>query len=432
MKNIALLFFLLALVNVYSQSDTEALRVDKERINENLTKLSTFGRDSSGHSYRVAFSDEDVAARGFVLQLMKDAGLETRIDYAGNIIGRRDGKDSKSKPIIFGSHIDMVPDGGDYDGCVGVMGAIEVIKTLDERNVVTNHPLEVILFANEEGGVIGSSAIAGHLNTDLLGEKNITGITMGEGIRKIGGNPDRIGEVAREKGSMLAFLELHIEQGAILENEQIDIGIVEGIVGIEWWDVTITGSANHAGTTPMNMRKDAMLAAAKFTIAVNEVINSVEGRQVGTVGRIKAEPGAPNVIPGKVVLSLEIRDLSKEKIRQLFEMIQERAEQIEAETGTEIAFEHLSTDSYPALTDKLIKSTIASVASDLGYSHKEMPSGAGHDAQEMAVIGPVGMIFIPSKGGISHSPEEYSSPEDIARGANVLLHTILELDQKGL
>ena len=219
------------------------------------------------------------------------------------------------------------------------------------------------------------------------------------------------------------------EQGAVLDDEGIQIGVVEGIVGINWWDVTIEGFANHPGTTPMNKRRDAMLAAARLTVAVNRIVTEVPGRQVGTVGRIRAEPGAPNVIPGKVVMSLELRDLSAGKIDLLFNRIREEAERIAEQTGTKIRFTPIDVTAVPALTDERMRRIIADAAEALGLSYKLMPSGAGHDAQDMARIAPTGMIFVPSDGGISHSPEEFTRPEDMANGANVLLRTILGIDQ---
>ncbi len=403
--------------------------VNQERLQASVTQLAAFGKDASGNPNRVAFSDGDIKGREFVISLMKDAGLEVTIDYAGNIRGKRKGKSATKKPIFFGSHIDMVPQGGNYDGCVGSMGAIEVIKTLGENNLVTDHPLEVIIFSNEEGGLLGSRAISGVLGKEALSVVNSTGHSMVEGLKRIGGDPAKIGEMALPSGSIAAFIELHIEQGGILDKEMVDIGIVVGIVGIKWWDVEVTGFANHAGTTPMDARQDALLAAAQFILAVNKVITGVEGKQVGTVGRISASPGAPNVIPGNVKLSLEIRDLSSEKIKMLFASVREEAEKIASASDTQIRFTPIDANSEPALTDKNIQAAIAEVATKLGLSFRQMQSGAGHDAQDMALIAPAGMIFVPSKAGISHSPKEYTSPEDMANGANVLLHTILLLDR---
>jgi len=404
--------------------------VNQDRLEQSIFDLAVFGKKENGETSRVAFSKADIDARAFVIDLMKQAGLKVSVDYAGNIIGRKSGTDSAAKPIAFGSHIDTVPDGGNYDGCVGSMGAIEVVKTLQEHNIQTTHPLELIIFSNEEGGVMGSRALAGELPPEALPIANSTGYTMGEGIRRLGGDPDKIPEVKRKRGSLAAFLELHIEQGGILDKENIDIGVVEGIVGLKWWDVTIEGFANHAGTTPMNSRQDALLAAARFIIAVNEVTNSFEGRQVGTVGRIKATPGAPNVIPGKVVLSLEIRDLDGKKIEQVYNAIEKEGKAIAKASGTIISFTPLSTTAKPALTAKAIQEKITQVVDQLQLSRKQMPSGAGHDAQDMALIAPTGMIFVPSRDGISHSPREFTSARDMANGANVLLQTILLLDKE--
>ncbi len=252
---------------------------------------------------------------------------------------------------------------------------------------------------------------------------------MAEGIKAIGGNPDNIQSCLRKKGDFHAWVELHIEQGGILEKENIQIGVVEGIVGIVHWEVMVEGFANHAGATQMNMRQDALLAASKFIIAVNEVINSVQGSQVGTVGKIAVEPGAYNVIPGKVVLGLEIRDLSADKIEMLFKEIEKRAAAIAKESQTSISFVRQPNESTPALTDKNLQQTINTTAKALGFSTKFMQSGAGHDSQHMASIAPSAMIFIPSVGGISHSPKEFSTAKDMVNGANVLLQTILQLDK---
>jgi N-carbamoyl-L-amino-acid hydrolase len=252
---------------------------------------------------------------------------------------------------------------------------------------------------------------------------------MAQGIKAIGGNPDNIQSCIRKKGDIHAWIELHIEQGGILEREKIQIGVVEGIVGIVHWEVTVEGFANHAGATPMNMRQDALLAAAQFIIAVNEVINSVKGTQVGTVGKIAVQPGAYNVIPGKVVMGLEIRDLSADKIEMLFTEIEKRAAAIAKASQTKISFERQPNESKPALTDKNLQQIINTTAKSLGFSTKFMQSGAGHDSQHMASIAPSAMIFIPSIGGISHSPKEFSTASDMENGANVLLQTILSIDK---
>lgn len=415
-----------------AQSSERALRVNGRRIEERLMALAQFGKNPEGGVSRVAFSDADVQGRQYVISLMREAGLTVRIDPAGNIIGRRDGSDPSLPVILFGSHIDSVPRGGNYDGDVGVIGAIECVQVLKENGVITRHPLEVVVFADEEGGLVGSRAMIGELTPETLDVVSHSGKTVREGIRFIGGDPDRLAEARRRKGEITAYLELHIEQGGRLEAEKVQIGVVEGIVGINWWNVTVEGLANHAGTTPMDRRRDALLAAAHFIIAVNRIVTSVPGQQVGTVGRIAAEPGAPNVIPGRVVMSLELRDLSREKVASLFEKIQQEARAIEERFGVTIRFDPIPANSIPAMTDERVRRLIAESARELGLSYMFMPSGAGHDAQEIARIAPVGMIFVPSVGGISHSPREYSRPEDIANGANVLLQTILKIDRGAL
>jgi len=435
MRNVAILccFFAMSLPSILAAEDAAPpLRVNGDRIQQRIVELSQFGRNPEGGVSRVAFSDADIQGRNYIMTLMKNAGLEVHIDAAGNIIGRRPGTEPNLRPILFGSHIDSVPKGGNYDGDVGVIGALECVEIFKEHDVKTRHPLEMIVFSDEEGGLVGSRAINGELRPDAFPLVSHSGKTIEEGIRAIGGDPSKIAEVKRAKGSIEAFLELHIEQGGILEDEKTNIGVVEGIVGINWWDVTIEGFANHAGTTPMNKRKDAMLAAAHLTIAINKAATDIPGRQVATVGRIKAEPGAPNVIPGKVIMSLEIRDLSAKKMDQVFQKIQEEAKGIEQRTGTRITFKPLDVSAIPAPTDERIRKVIADSAKLLGFTYKLMPSGAGHDAQDMAVIAPTGMIFVPSKGGISHSPKEFTGKQDMANGANVLLQTILKIDSSGL
>ena len=404
------------------------LRVNGKRIMDHIHALGEFGKNPQGGVSRVAYSDADKQGREYVFGLMRAAKLDVTIDAAGNLIGRRAGSANGLRPLLIGSHVDTVPEGGNYDGVVGSMGAIEVAHTLADNNVTMRHPLEVVIFQNEEGGLIGSRAIDGELTEKELDLVSRSGKTIREGITFIGGDPAKLAGVARKKGDIAAYLELHIEQGNVLDNEKIKIGVVEGIVGINWWDVTIEGFANHAGTTAMNNRQDALLAAAKFIEAVNRIVTSVPGRQVGTVGRINALPGAPNVIPGKVVLSLELRDLDATKINLLYEKIHAEAQQIAAASRTKFEFKEINVN-IPAPTDPRIRSLISESAGELGLSTKSLPSGAGHDAQDMARLGPVGMIFVPSVGGISHSPREFSRPEDIENGANVLLLTLLRLDR---
>jgi beta-ureidopropionase / N-carbamoyl-L-amino-acid hydrolase len=297
---------------------------DSGRVQEHLVELARVGANPEGGVSRVAFSDADVAGRAYVKRLMEAAGLEVRIDAAGNLIGRREGTDRKLPAIVVGSHTDSVPHGGNYDGDVGVMGGIEVAQQLRDGHLRLRHALEIVDFTDEEGGLVGSRAMAGELSAATLDLVNTSGRSVRDGIRALGGTPDALDHARRSPSDLAAYLELHIEQGGTLERTHTDIGVVEGIVGIHWWEATVTGVANHAGTTPMDQRHDALLAASELVLAVHAAATEFPGRQVATVGRIGAEPGAPNVIPGRVVLSVEVRDLDAARIEAVFERIRAR------------------------------------------------------------------------------------------------------------
>lgn len=403
--------------------------VNHKRLNDHMVALSKFGRNDIGGVSRVAYSDADLAGREFTIQLMKKASLQVRIDAGGNIIGHMKGKDSSRSAIAIGSHIDSVPEGGNYDGNVGSMSAIEVAHTIHENNIELTHPLIVVIFQNEEGGLFGSKVMTTGLTAMELDLPSSSGLSIRDGIEKIGGDLSKIRTAQLAKNEWAAYIELHIEQGGFLFQEGNHIGVVEGIVGIKQWDVTVNGFPNHAGTTPMDQRRDALYAASQYIQAVHEIGKHTPGRQVATVGKIQSFPGAPNVVPGLVNASLEIRDLDAKKMDFIFNLIKRKSMDIGQKTGTKFHFEP-TINILPQLTDSNIRTIINQSAQSLGLSTKEMPSGAGHDAQEMAVICPVGMIFVPSKNGISHSPTEYSSPQDITNGANVLLHTVLNLDRQ--
>lgn len=407
------------------------LRVNPERLHHRLMELAKIGEIPDGGVSRVAFTREDIQGRGFIIALMKKTGLSVTIDEAANIIGTLNGKSPALPPILFGSHIDSVPNGGKYDGPVGVLGAIECIEVLGENNITPNHPLQVVVFTNEEEGMTGSRGIIGELDDADLNAVSQSGKTVKQGVRELGGNPDKIKNAAKKKEDIKAYLELHIEQGGVLESKDLQIGIVEGIVGINWWDILIEGKANHAGTTPMDLRRDSLLAAGHLIIEINRLAAVMPGTQVATVGNIAAQPGAYNVIPGSVCMTLDIRDLSSQKIQSIFNQIQERSQEIAKKTGTRISFKAVE-EFLPVPTDPDICQAISEAAGQLGLTSLVMPSGAGHDAQKMASITKIGMIFIPSIGGISHSPKEFSRKDDIANGVNVLLHTILKIDAGAL
>ncbi|TFU06629.1 Zn-dependent hydrolase [Polymorphobacter arshaanensis] len=407
-----------------------AVRVNGPRLETTLEQLSTFGRPPGtgfeGGVNRTAYSDADIAGRAYVMGLMRDAGLNPVIDPAGNIIGRRAGTKSGLKPIIIGSHIDSVRAGGNFDGDLGSMGALEVLRTLDDHGLKTRHPVEMAIWSNEEGGTCGSTAFAGKTAPGAL-DNTYYGITLRDGLKRIGGDPDRLAEAARAPGSIHTYLELHIEQGGILAKAGIPIGVVDGIVAIDRYDVEIKGFANHAGTTPMAGRHNALIAASQLVLAVDTVVKTEPGRQVGTVGQLAVFPNAPNVIPGRVTLTVELRDLSEAKVAALGQAVQARAREIATATGTEIVF-HPTEQVRAALANPAVQAKIEAAAKQLGLAYMHLPSGAGHDAQLLAFLGPMGMIFVPSVAGISHSPKELTAWSDCANGANVLLQTLLAVD----
>ena len=405
------------------------LEVDGPRLNQRMRRLESFGANAAGGIDRVAFSDANIEALDWMAGLLVESGFSPSIDFAGNLIARKPGSSPELPSIMLGSHIDSVPGGGNYDGQVGSMGALEVAATLADAAYTTRHPLEISIFSNEEGGKTGSRALAGEVETFELDIVTASGFTIADGIQRLGGNPDRLEELRRRDGSVEAFLELHIEQGAVLDADEIDIGVVEGIVGIMRWTVIVDGSTNHAGTTPMDRRSDAMVGAARFIDLVHTTARRMPGRQVATVGRLEAEPGAPNVIPGRVTMTLEIRDLSMGGIERVFNEISGNSVRITEETGTRFSFQRFYT-SRAAPTALWIREIIETSAQGLGLSTHRMPSGAGHDAQSIALFAPVGMIFVPSVAGVSHAPAEHTIPQDIVNGANVLLQTLLELDER--
>jgi N-carbamoyl-L-amino-acid hydrolase len=411
-------------------------RVDATALQRRIEALSQFGRPSGGTFAdgvsRVAYSDADIAGRRYMIDLMRASGLDPRIDATGNIFGRRAGTDASLPPILFGSHIDSVPNGGNFDGDLGSLASLGTLEALSAVNLRTRHPLEMVVWSAEEGvafnrALNGSRVVAGDVKPSDM-DHVWNGMTRADAVRKIGGDPARIMEAIRPRGAHHCYLELHIEQGGTLERERLPVGVVEGIVSVDRHEVTVTGFANHAGTTPMAERQDALVAASHLTIAVPQIVSSEPGRQVGTVGRLDVTPNAPNVIPGIVRLVIELRDLSPEKLTRLAGRIRQRAVEIARDTKTSIEFTS-SNHSEPATAALEVQQAIERSAGRLGLASRRMPSGAGHDAQMMAQLSPMGMIFVPSVRGISHSPLELTRWEDCARGADVLLGAVLEMDR---
>jgi len=412
-------------------ANSPTFHINSQRLQGTLEKLSEFGRNPEGGVTRLGFSETDLAAREYVTGLMKQAGLEVRIDPAGNIFGLRAGSE-KLPILLFGSHIDSVLNGGNFDGDVGSMGAIEVMRALHDGSVKTRHPLEAVIWTNEEGnhfgiGTLGSGVAAGSRGPEILEAKDEQGLTLADWLRRYGQNPSQLTDARIPLGALAGFLELHIEQGPNLYETKVPIGVVQGIVGIKRWDCVVTGFANHAGTTPMNRRKDALAGASKDVLAVRDVVRAEEGRQVGTVGFVKVAPGAINVIPGRVEFPVELRDLDAAKIDRMWEHIQQRF--VDTDKAENVATRcSLLDHSEPARADPNLQTAIREAAKSLRLATTDLPSLAGQDAQEIARIAPMAMIFVPSKDGISHSPLEFTSWQDVANGAEVLYRSILLLD----
>ena len=417
------------------RSVQSAPSIDAARLRNRLERLSYHGRTGSSFAdgvTRVAYSVADLTARAWIIDEMKQAEIAPRIDAAGNIYGRFGGQPNQPA-ILFGSHIDSVPGGGNFDGDLGTFAALEVIQAVQAAKLQTRHPLEMVLWAHEEStafgiGTAASRIVAGDLKPGDM-DKVWNGMKRSDAIRRIAGDPDKIETAVRGKGTWHSYVELHIEQGGTLDKAKIPIGIVEGIVAIHRYDVVIEGFANHAGTTPMGERQDALVAASQLTLTVRDLAANRKGRQVGTVGRIEVEPNSPNVIPGRVTMSVEFRDLSEETLRELGDTVKARGAAIAKSTNTTMTFTLASTNP-AAPTTKGVQDAIGRSADAAGLKTMRLPSGAGHDAQQIARLCPMGMIFVPSVAGISHSPKELTSWEDCANGANVLLRTVLALDQR--
>lgn len=404
--------------------------INKERLLKRLFELGTIGQQKAGGITRHAFTKEDQAAKVLVSLYMKEAGLTVREDAVGNIIGRKEGRNPKATIVLTGSHIDTVCNGGIYDGGLGVLGAIEVLQTLNEQGIVMEHPIEVYAFNDEEGSrfsfsMFGSRGVIGDLKPKDLEMKDKDGITVAEAMRAQGLDPEKIREAVRTKESLKAFVELHIEQGKVLECHGLSVGIVSGIVNELWLKCTVQGEAGHAGATPMHLRHDALTAAAEMIQVVEQEARRT-GTTVATVGRLKVLPGGINIIPGTVEFTLDLRDISQAVSDQVEERIFAEFARLSQERGVKFHTEILQRIP-PAPCSEEFQNIAQEAFRKLGLEPFILPSGAGHDAMQMINICPIGMIFVRSKDGISHNPVEFSSPEDCADGVNVLYHTLLDL-----
>ena len=408
-------------------------RIKPQRLIDSLATLGRIGETPQG-MMRLAFSPADLAGRKYVTDLMESAGMTIRIDSAGNLIGLKTGDNPALPSIAIGSHTDTVPNGGKYDGSLGVLAAIECINTMKDLSITTRHNLEIIDFTNEEGTgygrwLYGSRAMTGLLEDGDLSAIDENGIPIGSRLQDVGGDVKRIHESERQPNDFAAYLELHIEQGPVLHSSGIPIGKVTGITGRIALEITIRGFANHAGTTPMSGRRDALLSAAKIIQAVNTIATDEEICRVGTVGIARISPGADNVIPGRATLSVEFRDENIKPMLDAEIRITQLCQQEARMSKVEITISRIGITK-PSPMDSNIQKIIDEAAHNQQLETRSLPSGAGHDAQSMATLTPSGMIFVPSKDGISHSPNEYSSPESCAIGANVLLSTLLTIDRQ--
>ena len=405
------------------------MEIERKRLLECLDSLGETGKDKEGRRTRLAASDEDKVGRDLVAGWMKEAGLEVVVDRIGNIFGIWQTPDNKGEnPIMVGSHIDTVINAGKYDGCYGVLAGIEIIRRMREEGVKTQRPIAVAAFTNEEGvryapDMMGSLVYAGGLEVEkALSVIGTDGTVLGEELKRIGYE----GTVNPGFLKPAAFVELHIEQGPILDVEGVSIGAVENLQGISWQQITIEGIANHAGTTPTNLRIDAGLAAAKVITFMRDRCVKSGNKTVATIGTIAFEPNAVNVIPSKAVFTVDVRNPVEEKLEEeetaLADYLKEleRTDHVKISTQPMVRFE-------PVQFDEAIVKMVEKAAADHGLSSRRITSGAGQDAQMMARICPTAMIFVPSVKGISHNPKEFTKEEDLIAGANVFLDVVMEL-----
>jgi len=401
-----------------------------------LNAVSRIGLGDHGSVTRLVFSIKELRGRQLLIHLMTQAGLKIHIDRIGNIFGRLNGSDPKAPAVLAGSHLDTVVHGGKFDGPVGVIGALEAVRTLKENKVPLPCPVEVVCFVGEESSrfgfsTLGSSLLAGQVRMEhLTNAVDAHGTKLEDVLSSVGIYRDNLVSLTRDPATVKAYLELHIEQGPILEAKNKKIGIVTSIAAPSRLKVVFTGQADHSGTTPMEMRKDALVAAAHLILYVEQVCSEFsqmdKGRVVGTVGAIKIDPGVINAIPGKAELSVDIRSISAEAKERVARLVKDRAEQIAEDRNIAVDILPIR-DELPVALDGRLLPLIREICEEKGIPYEIMPSGAGHDAMQMAKITRAGMIFVPSKRGISHSPLEWTDPQDICLGTQLLLETIVRV-----
>lgn len=407
------------------------LRINADRLVSRLKELGRVGALPGGGVCRLALTQEDQQGRDLVVSWMRALGLEVIVDDIGNIFGRRAGRQN-IEPVMIGSHIDTVATGGLYDGCLGVLAGLEVVESLNEAGLTTDRPIVVAAFTNEEGArfapdMMGSLVYVGGLAVEeARATQGIDGQTVGDCLERIGYGGTRL----EGAPAVHAYLELHIEQGPVLEDEDLQIGVVEGVQGISWQEFTVRGRSSHAGTTPMRLRRDAGLAAAQIAAAVHAIVTEIGGAQVGTVGSFNLHPNLVNVVPETARFTVDLRNTDEQLLQQAERRLAERVVEIAARVGVSVEVRALARFE-PVEFDKHLVAAVEAGANRLGMSNRRMPSGAGHDAQMLARICPAAMIFVPSVDGISHNIQELTHPADLENGANLLLATVLETARSG-
>ncbi|WP_029422791.1 Zn-dependent hydrolase [Alicyclobacillus macrosporangiidus] len=406
------------------------VEVNRQRLWDRLMALAEIGRQPDGGVTRLAFTPEWRRAKERVAGFMREAGLEVREDTVGNLIGRWPGRRPELPVVLTGSHLDSVFHGGNFDGPLGVLAAVEALQTLRENGIETDHPVEVVSFTDEEGarfrfGMTGSRAVAGTLTAEDLEHRDADGVSIAEAMRAYGLDPAAFREAARSKGSVKAYVELHIEQGRVLENAGLAVGVVSGMAGPLWLRFTVEGEAGHAGATPMNLRRDPLVGAAAIVQAIEAECRR-HAHTVGTVGQLQVHPGGVNIIPGRVEFTLDLRDVDEAERDSAEAAILAEARAVCAARGLGLTVETLQRIP-PVPCAPAIQRIIGDACGQLGMRSITLVSGAGHDGMQLRDLCPVGMVFVRSKDGISHDPAEYTSPEDCAAGADVLMHTLLQL-----
>ena len=406
---------------------TASPRIDLDRLLGRLDAFNRIGALPGGGNCRLALSDEDRAGRDLLVRWMRELGLTVTIDAIGNIFGVRGGRENLP-PVMFGSHVDTVGTGGRYDGLYGVLAGLEACQALDDAGRATRRPLALVAFTNEEGSrfapyAMGSLVYVGGLALeDAYAVRGIDGATVGEELRRIGYAGDARPGFLKPH----AYLELHIEQGPVLENEGRAVGAVEGITGLSWTEVSITGRSAHAGTTPMDLRRDAGYAAGEIAVFVRRLAREMAGQQKGTVGRIELYPNLVNVVAERAVLTVDLRNIDNEPLQQAERQLADFLDRLAAQEQIAIATRSLARFDPVAFPSEMV-SLVEATADELGFPCRRLPSGAGHDAQMMARLCPASMIFVPSVGGLSHNVREYTAPEHLHAGASVLLNAVLRL-----